>query len=358
MHPCARAKRVPPSDHETGSDGALTMTTTIRCHGAALAGMAAAMLAAPALAQDAPEYLTRQPIANGLGFQEYATDIMREIVWFNAYTMWFLVPIGIFVGGLLAYVVWKFNHNSHPVASRTAHNTTIEVVWTVAPVLVLLFLAVPSFQLLTAQFDPPEEPELTVKATGYQWYWGYEYQSNEDGSPILDFLQLPLLDDQDRDAAGKTDVALYPNLLAVDNEFIVPVGKVVRLLVTGGDVIHSWAMPSFGKKMDAIPGRLNETWFKVNEPGLYYGQCSELCGKDHAFMPIAVRVVTADQFARWYETATTASLDDANRALLTEIAGVAGAEAAVAADAVAGSPTDDTPGGDVVTDAEAPATAN
>ena len=286
--------------------------------GAALAGLGLAMLAAPALAQDAPEYLTRQPIANGLGFQEYATDIMREIVWFNAYTMWFLVPIGIFVGGLLAYVVWKFNHNSHPVASRTAHNTTIEVVWTVAPVLVLLFLAVPSFQLLTAQFDPPEEPELTVKATGYQWYWGYEYQSNEDGSPILDFLQLPLLDDQDRDAAGKTDVALYPNLLAVDNEFIVPVGKVVRLLVTGGDVIHSWAMPSFGKKMDAIPGRLNETWFKVDKPGLYYGQCSELCGKDHAFMPIAVRAVPLDLFNEWYAAAVD-DLDAANRTLIAAV---------------------------------------
>ena len=288
--------------------------------GAALFGAAVAAAAAsvPAMAQDAPEYLTRQPIANGFGFQEYATDIMREIVWFNAYTLWFLVPIGIFVGGLLAYVVWKFNHNAHPVASRTAHNTTIEVVWTVAPVLVLLFLAVPSFQLLTAQFDPPQEPELTVKTTGYQWYWGYEYQSEEDGSPILTFDSLPLLQDTDRDAFAKTDRVLYPNLLAVDNEFVVPVGKVVRLLVTGGDVIHSWAMPSFGKKMDAIPGRLNETWFKVDEPGLYYGQCSELCGKDHAFMPIAVRAVPLDLFNQWYAAAVE-NLDAANRELIAAV---------------------------------------
>ena len=295
---------------------------------AAIAFIAAAVAlfgALPALAQDAPEYLTRQPIANGYGFQEYATDIMREVVWFNAYTLWFLVPIGIFVGGLLAYVVWKFNHNAHPVASRTAHNTTIEVVWTVAPVLILLFLAVPSFQLLTAQFDPPEEPELTVKTTGYQWYWGYEYQSEEDGSPVLTFDSLPLLQNDDRDAFGKTDLNLYPTLLAVDNEFIVPVGKVVRLLVTGGDVIHSWAMPSFGKKMDAIPGRLNETWFKVDEPGLYYGQCSELCGKDHAFMPIAVRAVPLDLFNKWYAAAVE-DLDAANRALIAAVGNQGGTE--------------------------------
>ena len=300
--------------------GSKTILTTSQRN--ILAGLSAiastAFMAGPAFAQDAPEYITRGPIANGYGFQEYATDIMREVVWFNAYTLWFLVPIGILVGGLIGYVIWRYNSNRHPVASRTAHNTTIEVVWTVAPVLVLLFLAVPSFQLLTAQFDPPKEAELTVKTTGYQWYWGYEYQSEKDGSPVLTFDSLPLLQDKDRDAFGKTDLAMYPNLLAVDNEFVVPIGKVVRLLVTGGDVIHSWAMPSFGKKMDAIPGRLNETWFKVDEPGLYYGQCSELCGKDHAFMPIAVRAVPVDLFNEWYAAAVE-NLDQANRDLIAAV---------------------------------------
>ena len=266
---------------------------------------------------DAP--IIRQPVANGFGFQEYATDIMREIAWFNTYTLIFLVPIGIFVGGLLGYAIWRYSADRNPVASRTSHNTTIEVVWTVAPVLVLLFLAVPSFQLLSAQFDPPEEPELTIKATGYQWYWGYEYQNDEDGSPLVTFDSIPLLKNDDRESFAKTDTNLYPHLLVVDNELVVPEDTVVRVLVTAGDVIHSWTVPSFGKKMDAIPGRLNETWFKVNDPGMYYGQCSELCGKDHAFMPIAVRVVTKDEFAVWLDTAANGSLSDANAALLASL---------------------------------------
>ena len=315
-----------------------------------------------ALAQEAAEEglvvgagntVLRGPEALNTRFQPYATDIMREIAWFEEYTLWFLVPIGIFVGALLAYVIWKYNAANHPVASRTSHNTTIEVVWTIAPVLVLLFLAVPSFQLLSAQFDPPEDPSFTVKTTGYQWYWDYEYQNDETGEALLSFSSIPLLQDDDRDTFGKTDRSIYPNLLAVDNEFVVPEDVVVRLLVTGGDVIHSWAMPSFGKKMDAIPGRLNETWFKVNEPGLYYGQCSELCGKDHAFMPIAVRVVTQPQFDRWVQVATEVSLNEANKRLLTEIEGVAGAAAAEAVDeATPNNASDDTPGGDAVTDAE------
>ena len=295
-----------------------------------LAGVAAAVLApVAALAQQAAEgemvvgagnTILRGPEALNTRFQPYATDIMREIAWFEAYTLWFLVPIGIFVGGLLAYVIWKYNAANHPVASRTSHNTTIEVVWTVAPVLVLLFLAVPSFQLLSAQFDPPEDPAFTVKTTGYRWYWDYEYQNDEDGAALLTFSSIPLLSDDDRDSFAKADRGLYPNLLAVDNEFVVPEDVVVRLLVTGGDVIHSWAMPSFGKKMDAIPGRLNETWFKVDEPGIYYGQCSELCGKDHAFMPIAVRVVTQEQFDFWFEAATSGSVGEANRLLTERIA--------------------------------------
>ena len=225
---------------------------------------------------------------------------MREVAWFEVYTLWFLVPIGIFVGGLLGYVIWKYNAVRHPVASRTSHNTTIEVVWTIAPVLILLFLAVPSFQLLSAQFDPPEDPAFTVKTTGYQWYWNYEYQNDEDGEALLAFdsharccRTTTATRSARRDLSTSTPI-FSPSTTSSS----CPRTPSCACLVTAGDVIHSWAMPSFGKKMDAIPGRLNETWFKVNEPGLYYGQCSELCGKDHAFMPIAVRVVTRPQFDR------------------------------------------------------------
>ena len=265
------------------------------------------------------EPLIQGPSANGMRFQAYATDIMREIQWFEAYTLVFLIPIGLLVGGLLGYVIWRYNADRNPVASRTSHNTTIEVVWTVAPVLILLFLAVPSFQLLSAQFDPPGEPELTIKATGYQWYWGYEYQNDETGEAVVSFDSLPLLKNDDREPIGKSDVNEYPNLLAVDNELVVPEDTVVRILVTAGDVLHSWTVPSFGKKMDAIPGRLNETWFKVNAPGIYYGQCSELCGKDHAFMPIAVRVLPRDDFATWYATAAESGVSAANSALMASL---------------------------------------
>ncbi|MFC6445360.1 cytochrome c oxidase subunit II [Shinella zoogloeoides] len=259
-----------------------------------------------------------QPVEWQRGLQPAATSIMEEIRWFEQYTLWFIVPVTLFVLVLLIIVVVRFRERANPVPSKTSHNTLIEIIWTLGPVLILLALAIPSFQLLTKQLAPTEEPELTIKATGYQWYWGYEYQV---GEAPLSFDSL-LLQDADRAAAGKEDKAVYPRLLTVDNELVVPVGKHVRLLVTAADVIHAFAMPSFGIKIDAVPGRLNETWFRADREGLFYGQCSELCGKDHAFMPIAIRVVSQEKYDTWLAAAAT-NLGDANKALMASVDGAA-----------------------------------
>lgn len=245
-------------------------------------------------------------------FQDAATGIAHQIHWFERYTLWFIVPVTVLVLLLLIWCIVRYRAGVNPEPSKVSHNTAIEVIWTIGPVIILLFLAIPSFQLLTAQYSP-EEPGLTVKATGFQWYWGYEYQV--DNPVSFDSL---LLQDADRAAAGKEDRAAYPRLLAVDNEVVVPINTTVRLLVTGADVIHSWAMPAFGVKMDAVPGRINETWFKADKEGLYYGQCSELCGKDHAFMPIAVRVVSPDKYNTWLTAART-DLKGANKALMASV---------------------------------------
>jgi cytochrome c oxidase subunit II len=255
-----------------------------------------------------------QPKPWGYRFQEPAGDMMRQIAWFEVYTLWFVIPITLFVLGLLLYVSWRFSEKRNPVPSKTSHNSLIEVIWTIGPVLILIAIAVPSFQLLTAQFTPPAPAKFTVKATGYQWYWGYEYQTEK---PVT--LESRLLADADRAAAGKEDKAVYPRQLTVDNEMIVPVGEVVRLITTGNDVIHAFAMPALGIKLDAVPGRLNETWFKADKEGLYYGQCSEICGKDHAFMPLAIRVVSPAKFEAWLAAVET-DLPGAYKTLLADIA--------------------------------------
>ena len=257
--------------------------------------------------------LAAQPVEWQMGFQPAATEIMSQIRGFETYTLWFIVPITLLVLALLIYVMVKFRAGANPNPSRTSHNTLIEVVWTLGPVVILLALAIPSFNLLTAQYSPAAA-DITVKATGYQWYWGYEYQTDNE----LSFDSL-MLQEGDRAGYAKEDLATYPRLLAVDNEFVVPVGKTVRLLVTAADVLHSFAMPAFGVKMDAVPGRLNETWFKAEAEGLYYGQCSELCGKDHAFMPIAIRVVAQDKFDAWLAAAAE-DVEAANRNLMAAIA--------------------------------------
>ncbi|XUM23258.1 cytochrome c oxidase subunit II [Bradyrhizobium oligotrophicum S58] len=228
---------------------------------------------------------TGQPAPWEVKLQEAATPVMENITWFHGLLLTIITIITLFVLALLIAVVVKFNARANPVPSRTTHNTLIEVAWTLIPVLILVMIAVPSFRLLFLELDVPKA-DMTIKATGKQWYWSYAYPDNGK----FEFDSLLAQDKQ-------------PRLLAVDNEMVVPVNKVIRVQTTGADVIHSWAIPSFGVKIDAIPGRLNETWFKATKVGMYYGQCSELCGKDHAYMPIAVRVVSDQEFTAWVEDA-------------------------------------------------------
>ena len=241
----------------------------------ALLGSAATALAAPG-----------QPSSWALGLQEAASPVMADITWFHNFLLVLITAITVFVLALLLIVMIRFNARANPNPSRTTHNALIEVVWTITPVVILLAIAVPSFRLLFLELDAPKA-DLTVKATGKQWYWSYNYPDN--GNFEFDSI---LVEDKDL----KPD---QPRLLTVDNEMVVPVNKVVHVLVTGADVIHSFAVPSFGIKIDAVPGRLNDTWFKATSEGRFHGQCSELCGKDHAFMPITVRVVNDAEFAAW-----------------------------------------------------------
>jgi cytochrome c oxidase subunit 2 len=240
-----------------------------------------------------------QPSPWQLGLQQAATGIMDSVVSFHNFLLVLITLITLFVLCLLVWVMVKFNAKSNPVPSRTTHNTLLEVLWTVVPVLILVAIAVPSFRLLFHQLEVPKA-DVTVKATGKQWFWTYTYPDN--GPFEFDSLMV-------KDGELKPD---QPRLLAVDNEMVVPVNKVVRVLTTGADVIHSFAVPSFGIKIDAIPGRINETWFKATKEGVYYGQCSELCGRDHAFMPIAVRVVSEQAFAAWIEEAKKRYADNSN----------------------------------------------
>ncbi len=229
-----------------------------------------------------------QPVDGGIALQTPMTPIGQEA---HQMMNFFLNPvifaISIFVLGLMLYVMWRYRAAANPQSSRTTHNLKLEVIWTAVPALILLVIAVPSFRLLANQYDPPKA-DITIKATGYQWYWGYEYPDYGD----LSFDALPL----DKEAAAREGV---PYLLDTDNRVVVPAGKTVKVLITAADVLHSWAVPSFWVKMDAVPGRINETWFKVDRPGVYYGQCSELCGTKHGFMPIAVEVLPEDEFKAW-----------------------------------------------------------
>jgi cytochrome c oxidase subunit II len=232
-----------------------------------------------------------QPAPWEYKLQGSATEVMDFITKFHNGLLVIITLITLFVLALLVTVMVKFNARANPVPSRTTHNTLIEVAWTLIPVLILVGIAIPSFRLLFLQLDIPKA-DLTIKATGKQWYWTYSYPDN--GKFEFDSL---LACDETREKCTQ------PRLLAVDNEIVVPVNKIVRVETTGADVIHSFAVPAFGIKIDAIPGRLNETWFRANQTGIFYGQCSELCGKDHAYMPIEVRVVTDQEFATWVEAA-------------------------------------------------------
>jgi cytochrome c oxidase subunit 2 len=231
--------------------------------------------------------LAAQPQPWQLGLQPAATPVMSDIVWFHDFLLWLIAAVTLFVLVLLVVVMVRFNARANPVPSRTTHNTTIEVVWTVVPVLILVTIAVPSFRLLFYQLEVPKA-DVTVKATGKQWFWSYSYP---DSKFEFDSLMVP-----DKDLKPG-----QPRLLAVDNEMVVPVNKVVKVITTGADVIHAFAVPAFGIKIDSIPGRVNETWFKAEREGRYYGQCSELCGRNHAFMPIVVTVVSEQAYAAWLD---------------------------------------------------------
>jgi cytochrome c oxidase subunit II len=266
-----------------------------------------------------------QPEQGQTGFQVSVTPLMDEIEsFYNNLLFWIITAIGVLVLALLLVVIFRFNSKANPVPSKTTHNTLIEILWTVVPILILVIIAIPSFGILTDQETVPDgarkylgasiynfgavdvpAPGLTVKATGNQWFWTYTYPD------INKHFNSNILSDADLAKLKPTE----PRLLAVDNDLVVPVNTTVVVEVNGNDVIHSFSVPSFGVKIDAVPGRLNETWFYVRKTGIYYGQCSQLCGKDHAFMPIAVRVVTQAQYATWSKALVASGVDKANATL-------------------------------------------
>ena len=223
-----------------------------------------------------------------MNFQDQVTPIGEEAAWFHDFILLPLtIGISLLVLALMLWVIVRYRRAANPVPSRTSHHTLIEIIWTLVPVLILVAIAVPSIRLLANQYSPPAA-DVTVKVTGNQWYWTYSYPDHGDFEIVSNGLS-----DEDAKARGE------PRMLAVDERMVVPVGATVKLIVTSNDVIHAFAVPAFWSKIDAVPGRLNETWFQVKEPGIYYGQCSELCGARHAYMPIAVEVVPPAQFAAW-----------------------------------------------------------
>lgn len=266
-----------------------------------------AFAAASALAALAPSAALAatngQPQPGQLGLAAPATSKMADIVWFhNSLLLPIITVITLFVLALLIYVCWRFSEGRNPTPTRTTHHAGLEVAWTLIPCLILVVIAIPSFRILKDQLTMPAQADVTLKVTGKQWLWEWEYAKDSGG---FTFTQLMLDDQQLNEAvsAGRLRPDEAPRLLAVDNEAVVPVGKVVRLQVTAGDVIHKFALPAFGLKLDAIPGRLNETWFKAEQEGIFYGQCSHVCGERHAFMPIAIRVVSQERYAQWLEEA-------------------------------------------------------
>lgn len=288
----------------------IAMKSWIRSAASAAAGLVAGVFGVLLLAGTGVALAgTGQPSPWQINLQGAASPVMESIHSFHFFLLVIIIAVVLLVLALLIVVALKFNEKANPVPSRTTHHTLIEVVWTVVPVLILVAIAIPSFRLLFLELDLPKA-DITVKVTGHQWYWSYEYPDN--GAFSFDSLMVAEADLK----PGQ------PRLLAVDNEVVVPVNKIVRIQVTAADVIHSFALPSFGVKIDALPGRLNESWFQATKEGTYYGQCSELCGKDHAFMPIAIRVVSEAEFASWVEEAKQkfASVPAATQVAQTESA--------------------------------------
>jgi cytochrome c oxidase subunit 2 len=241
-----------------------------------------------------------------IGLQDFVTDIGDYINWFHNVLNVLIFVISAFVLGLLLYVLWRFDEKRNPVPSKTTHNSILEVAWTVVPIIILLTIAFPSFKLLRQQLIIPPA-DLVIKATGRTWDWEYEYPKEYGGFSFVSTM----LSEEDR----KKDKPNEPRLLAVSDEVVVPIDKIVVVQVTSADLLHAFALPAFGVKIDAVPGRLNQVWFKAKKEGLYYGQCSELCGRNHAFMPIAFRVVSQQAYDKWLEEAKKkyAAIDDGSR---------------------------------------------
>jgi cytochrome c oxidase subunit 2 len=263
------------------------------------ASPAATATSAPAPAADsatpaAPEALKPspgigQPAAGEVTFQEQVTANGRYALWFhNDILMPLITIIALFVLALLIYVIVRFRRAANPVPSKVSHHTLIEIIWTLGPVLILVGVAIPSIDLLAKQFKPAPKDALTVKVTGYQWYWGYEYPDNGISEYVSNMLP-----------PEKALANGEPGLLAVDNRLVLPVGRPIKVIATASDVIHAFSVPALWTKIDAVPGRLNEVTFTIEKPGVYYGQCSELCGARHGFMPIAIEALPAPQFAQW-----------------------------------------------------------
>ncbi len=278
-----------------------------------MAFLSLAMLASgAAYAQDALQGLERvgKPTPGAMGFQPASTELARDLQWLDGMVLWIITAITIFVTALLIYVIIRFNAKRNPEPARFTHHSVIEVVWTVVPILILIVIGSFSLPILFKQLEVPKS-DLTIKVTGNQWYWSYEYPESGFGFDSY-MLGAPatvqgdvsnVLNDEVKALLKKYGYTEDEFLLATDNAVVVPVNAVVRLQITGSDVVHSWAMPAFGVKLDAVPGRLSETWFAAEKEGLYFGQCSELCGVNHAFMPITVKVVSQEAYDAWLKGA-------------------------------------------------------
>ncbi len=251
-----------------------------------------AFLAVPAAAQEALPIIGK-PHMGGIGFQPAATELARDLQWLDGMILVIITAITIFVCALLAIVILRYNRKANPVPKTFTHNTPVEIAWTVVPVVILIFIGAFSLPVLFKQQEIPVG-DINIKVTGYQWYWGYEYTDHDFG-----FESFMLSRDQLEEHGYSQD----EYLLATDTAVVVPVGKTVVMQVTGGDVIHSWTIPAFGVKQDGVPGRLAQLWFAADKEGVYFGQCSELCGKDHAYMPITVKVVSQEAYDAWLDGA-------------------------------------------------------
>ena len=264
-------------------------------------GVIAGMSAMPALAQDGLEIIGI-PIDRGLGFQPAVTELARDLQWLDAMILYIITAIVVFVTALMGYVIIRYNRRANPNPASFTHNSPVEIAWTVIPVLILTVIGVYSLPVLFKQQEIPEA-DLTIKVTGNQWYWGYEYVDHGFGFDSFMIGDGKVLNDEVEAELAAAGYTRDEFLLATDTAVVVPVGQIVVMQLTGADVIHSWTIPAFGVKQDAVPGRLAQLWFKAEKEGVYFGQCSELCGKDHAYMPITVKVVSQEAYGEWLKGA-------------------------------------------------------